>query len=320
MYIEIGGIPQWVEVEPGPSGAPVILLVHGGPGASTRVASVMWQAWRQHFSLVHWDQRGAGRTFIRNGEQGCHPMSFERIVADGLEVAEHLRGKSGGDRLIVLGHSWGSAVGAHLVARCPDLFVAFVATGLLVDFDQNEVANHARLLALSAAAQNAEALAALSALAGPSYATPDAVRIHREWADKLAGGTGDTPAPRFTARPVNLTDTDRQAAADGFRFSVDTLFADLCAIDLRTLGPRFEVPMFCFMGTHDQQTPYALAERYFGEIDAPDKAFVPIEGCHHFAHINRADVFLALLLEHLQPLGLAAACTPANTPAAPIRM
>jgi pimeloyl-ACP methyl ester carboxylesterase len=304
MYVAIGGIPQWVEVEPGPPDAPVILLVHGGPGASTRFASIMWERWREHFTLVYWDQRGAGRTFIRNGRDGCAPMSFAQVVADGIEVAEHLRRTLAKDRLVLLGHSWGSAAAVHMIKRRPDAFAACVTTGLLVDFRRNEAANHEHLLAAAKRRGNAEAVAAIEGLAGPPYDDPEALQVHREWGDRLSEGTGDSPQPRLTGRPTNLTAEDREAATEAFRFSTEALFPDLQAIDLAALGPHFEVPMFCFMGTHDQQTPFALAEAYFAQISAPHKSFMPIDGCHHFAHINRPEAFLTLLLEHLGPLGL----------------
>lgn len=299
MYVEIGGIPQWVETEPGPPGAPALLLVHGGPGASTRFASVMWQAWREHFTLVHWDQRGAGRTYLRSGAEGCQPLSFERIVADGIQVAEYLRAMPDGGPVVVLGHSWGSAVGLHMIAQRPELFAAYVATGMLVSFRANEAENHARLLRLARATGNGEALAALEGLGPAPYDRPEAVRVHREWADRLSEGTGDAPQPRLTATPTNLTPEDRQAAEAAFAFSAEHLFADLCAIDLPALGTHFEIPMFCFMGTHDQQTSFALAEAWFARIAAPEKVFAPLEGCHHFAHVNRPDDFLALLVAHL---------------------
>jgi len=302
VYVTIGGIAQWLEIEPGPADAPVLLLVHGGPGGSTRMASVMWQGWRDHFTLVHWDQRGAGRTFVRNGREGCLPMSFDRIVTDGIEVTEHLCRELGRRQVVLLGHSWGAAISVHMARQRPDLFAACVTTGLLVNFRENEIANHARLVALAEAAGNEEALTALAALDGKPLDAPEAVRLHREWGDRLSNGTGDSPSFQLTARPTNITAEDREAAMAAFGFSVETLFEDLRAVDLPQLGARFELPMFCFMATHDQQTPFALAEEYFAWIKAPRKAFVPIADCHHFVQINRPDAFLALLLEHVVPV------------------
>jgi pimeloyl-ACP methyl ester carboxylesterase len=306
MYVEIGGIPQWIEIEPETDrpGAPVLLLIHGGPGGSTRGASASWRSWRRHFALVHWDQRGAGRTFARNGAAGSGPMNFEQFVSDAIEVAEFVRRELSGRDVVLLGHSWGSAIGVHMVKRRPDLFAAFVGTGQLVNFRRNEEANYEREIALARRSGNQAALAELLAIGPPPYAGLDAVGVLRKWADVLTDGTGDAPQPRFTARPDNLTPEDLQAFAAGFAFSTASLFPDLFAIDLPSLGLDFKVPMLCFMGMHDQQTPAALAEEYFASLEAPAKRFVRFEGCHHFVHMNRPEQFLQALVAQLDSIGL----------------
>lgn len=298
MFVEIGGVPQWVEIEVEDAGNPVLLLIHGGPGGSTRAVSASWRPWRRHFTLVHWDQRGAGRTFAKNGPEGSGEMTFERFVADGLEVAEYVRGQLSGRGIIVLGHSWGSALGVHMVKRRPDLFAAFVGVGMLVNFRRNEEANYEREIAQARLAGHEAALAELGEIGPPPHAARS-VGVLRKWADELTDGTGDAPQPRYPVRPDNLTPEDGQAIRDGFAFSVATLFDDLCAVDLPQLGTDFDVPMFCLMGSHDQWTPVALAEAYFETITAPRKALVRFEGCHHFVHMNRPQEFLEALMTHL---------------------
>lgn len=294
MYIDIEGISQWVEIKNADPRNPVLLLVHGGPGASTRIASSAWTRWQRCFTLVHWDQRGAGRTFAKNGPERSQPMTFEQIVLDGIAVAEFLRNYLRHQRIFLLGHSWGSAIAAHMVKRRPDLFGAFAATGLLVNFEQNEQVNYQRELMRARQSCNAAAIAALTEIGPPPYSDSKSIKVLRDWSDKQARGTGDSPQLRLTL-PADFSTEDREAMIGGFTFSVAALFRDLCGVDLLSLGPDFEVPVFCLMGTHDQQTSIELAERYFATIDAPRKAFVRFEGCHHFVHMNRPEAFLEAL-------------------------
>ncbi len=91
MYIPIGGIEQWIQIEGESSANLVLLFLHGGPGGTSIPAAVAWKSWQRHFTVVHWDQRGAAQTFQRNGAVGSGHLSLERIVEDGLEVAQHLR-------------------------------------------------------------------------------------------------------------------------------------------------------------------------------------------------------------------------------------
>ena len=76
---------------------------------------------------MQWDQRGAGRTFGRNGAQTPN-VSLDRIVEDGLQLAQVLNSRFG-RKIIVIGHSWGSVVAVEMVRRRPDLFSAYVGTG-----------------------------------------------------------------------------------------------------------------------------------------------------------------------------------------------
>lgn len=302
MYVEIGGIEQWIEICGDNAANPVLLLLHGGPGGSTRMAAAAMKAWEDHFTVVHWDQRGAGRTLMRNGETGCGTLTIERMIADAVEIAEFLVTQLGTNKLVLLGHSWGSVLGTHVSKRRPDLVAAYVGTGQVVNMRRNEEINYRREAAQAHAASNSEAIAALNELGPPPYDDIGSIRVLREWADVLADGTGDDPHPRPPARPTNLTPDDVSALMAGFVFSGVQLFGELIDVDLAALGPDFQVPMFCFMGTHDQQTAIEPAEAWFDGINAPQKAFARLKGCHHFAVMNKPDAFLDLLLEHVLPV------------------
>lgn len=297
MYTSIGGIEQWIQIGGDSPDNPVLLFLHGGPGASTRMAAAAWKSWERYFTVVHWDQRGAGKTFERNGAHGCGQLTLERMIADGIEVAEFLLAHLRQDKIIVVGHSWGSALGVHMVKRRPELFAAFVGTGQLVNLQRNEEFNHARQLQWARAAGNDEALTALIEIGPPPYRDPKKLGALRDWADVLAPGAGDDVRPRPPLPSEDFSAADREALMKGFMFTVSQLYEEFCAIDLPALGLEFAIPMFCIMGEYDQQTAMELASEYFAAIDAPRKAFICIEGCHHFVVMNRPDDFLVRLLE-----------------------
>ncbi len=302
MYTPIGGIEQWIQIDGDNPDNPVILFLHGGPGASTRMAAAAWKSWERYFTVVHWDQRGAGKTFERNGPEGCGQLTLERMIADGIEVAEFLRAHLRKDKIILLGHSWGSALGVHMVKRRPKLFAAFVGTGQLVNWPRNEAFNYARQLQWARAAGNDAALAALNEIGPPPHRDPNKLRVLREWADVLVPGKGDVVNPRPPIPSGDFSAADRDALMKGFIFTVSQLYEELCAIDLPALGLDFEIPMFCIMGEYDQQTPMELAKDYFASITAPRKQFVQLYDCHHFVVMNRPDDFLRPLRECLEPL------------------
>lgn len=301
MYVSIGGIQQWIQIGKAEADHPVLLYLHGGPGGSSRPAATAWKPWEEHFTVVHWDQRGAGRTFGKNGEAGSGRLTIQRMVDDGIEVAEFLIRHLQREKVLLVGHSWGSALAVYMLKQRPELFSAYVGTGQLVNMRRNEEQNYLRQLTQAKRAQNREALQALEDLGPPPYAERSKIKVLRQWADVLADGDGDSV--QFHPSPVDpgITPDDIAALMQGAEFTRNRLFEELKAVDLPALGVSFDMPVFFFEGTADQQTPIELAEQYFAQINAPHKAFVCFEGCHHFVVMNRPDDFLRELLIHVRP-------------------
>lgn len=301
MFITIGGIEQWLDIRGERPDNPVLLYLHGGPGGASSPLVGAFQPWERHFTVVHWDQRGAGRTFARNGKAGCGRLTIERMIADALEVVEFIINHLGRSKITLLGHSWGSVLAVNMIKRRPELFAAYVGTGQVVNMRNNEECNYARQCAQARRTGNGEALAALDAIGPPPYSRPEQIRTLREWADALASGQGDDPRPRPPARSPDFTREDVEALTAGFIFSGTQLFDELCDVDLPALGHDFAIPMFCFMGTDDQQTPLEPARAWFESLIAPHKHLVCFEGCHHFVVMNRPEMFLDQLLRHVAP-------------------
>ena len=101
------------------------------------------------------------------------------------------------------------------------------------------------------------------------------------------------------AEKSDIAADEQEAIRQGRAFSREQLYDEFSRGDLTSLRHAFEVPMFFFHGTSDQHTPIELAERYAAAISAPTKAFVRLEGCHHFVLFNRPELILDELLAHL---------------------
>ena len=91
-FVRIGGIDQWIGIRGEDRNNPVLLVVHGGPGSSYVIFTPLARSWEKHFTVVQWDQRGAGKTFRRTGSRASGELTMEQLTRDGIEVAEHLCG------------------------------------------------------------------------------------------------------------------------------------------------------------------------------------------------------------------------------------
>lgn len=315
MYVKIGGIDQWIQIRGEDRSNPVILFVHGGPGTSTIPISSGWQPWEKYFTVVQWDQRGAGRTFRMTGDSVATTMTLAQMTEDGVEVAEFVRAHLHKDRIVLIGHSWGSFLGIHIVKRRPDLFHAYVGTGQVVGrqtFEKQSDLVVTHLEALAQAANNREALtelASISAVPGYSITKPDIVQ---KWAKVLSLPSIEefrlvSPVPPPFMPDFSLLDWYYWQR--GISFSATQLRGrngPMMRSDLWSLGTEFSVPMFFFEGTEDIVTPMEPAYAYFAQIKAPQKEFVRLKGGDHFIPFDRPDEFLAQLMEHIRPLAFSA--------------
>ena len=125
-FVTIGGIDQWVTIRGDDRRHPVLLLLHGGPGDVQSPFVSTYAPYEKDFVLVQWDQRGAGRTFAKNGAAG---VDRERLITDGIDLAEQLRKRFPQSPRILFGHSWGSVIATGMAQQRPDLFDAYVGTG-----------------------------------------------------------------------------------------------------------------------------------------------------------------------------------------------
>lgn len=305
-FVRIGGIDQWISVRGEDRANPVLLEVHGGPGAANSPYGARTRAWEEHFTLVRWDMRGAGLTFARGGRagQGGEP-SFERLYADALEVVHHVRERLGVDRVVLLPSSFGTVFGLRLARNHPELFSAYVGTDQnVLDAGRDTSAYDATLERLRAAGKT-KGVAAVEAMGSdPDRWTP----AQRTAYDKLCAGSD--PLTLDTVKKVilgsmwlsPLYSPGRIAAYFRGQGFSEPVTAGTHGLDDRADGTRFEVPFFVFQGALDVITPAARAKAYFDEVEAPVKAFALIEDASHFAALRRPDRFLELLLTHVRPV------------------
>jgi pimeloyl-ACP methyl ester carboxylesterase len=304
-FVKLGGLEQWVELRGEDRTRPVLLVIHGGPGAPCSIFAPALRAWERDFVVVQWDLRGAGKTFGRHGPRGTGPLSYARLVGDAVELVQWLRAYLEQRQLVVLSSSAGSPVGLSLALRGPDLVSALVATDLNVGVARSAEAQHLALLA-TARTRRDRRLVQLLERSGPdprrwSYAEYDARQRAQDGAAPRGQGISATFVPAMLASPRHSL-RDVLDLVRGLSFSGRSLWQELVRFDARALGLRFEVPLLVFQGAADLFTPAAEAEAWLAEVEAPVKVYRAMPGAGHLAAFTRPAEFLALMREHLLPL------------------
>jgi pimeloyl-ACP methyl ester carboxylesterase len=129
----VNGIDESVILRGRDLNNPVLVWLHGGPGSSeTSLLRVMNGALEDHFTVVYWDQRLAGQTL---DPLAAYPESLTIAqMADDLDViVDQVRKRVGHDKVVLVGHSWGTMLGVLYASRHPEKVAAYVGIGQMTD-------------------------------------------------------------------------------------------------------------------------------------------------------------------------------------------
>ena len=80
---------------------------------------------------------------------------------------------------------------------------------------------------------------------------------------------------------------------------LEKMWPEVGATDFPTSCTRFKVPYFIFDGRLDLNTPAALVEDYFNQIEAPQKELIWFENSGHNPMNDEPEKFKKLLRERL---------------------
>lgn len=310
LEVDLGGAKQVINVRGADRDNPILVFVHGGPASVEMPISWSFQRpWEDFFTVVQWDQRGAGRSYLLNDPKALAPtLKLDRYRDDAIELIEYLRKRYGQRKVFLMGHSWGSVVGLSVAAKRPDLLYAYIGMGQVIDFRENERLGLDWTIDQARRDGNAKAVAELEAIRpypGPGALDLGKTMIQRKWNvhyGALAAGRPDGDFYFHAGRlSPEYTTADRKAWDDGSEFTMAQLWPQLADISLKDLD-RVDTPVILFMGRHDYTTPAPIADAWLGRLHAPKKQMVWFENSAHLPMIEEPGHALAALLTYALPL------------------
>lgn len=309
--VRIGGIEQWVSIRGNDRRNPVLLMLHGGPGWVAMPSSWYFQrGWEEYFTVVQWDQRGAGKTYVENGPAALAPtMTRERMVEDAVEMVAWLRREFGKDKVFVLGHSWGSYLGLELAQRRPQWLHAYIGIGQITDAPESERRGWAWTLEQARRDGNAAAVAELESLApyaqgGTPVPLADLMK-QRRWLNHYGGMVHNRRGGEAEGAAIRLapeySDADVAGVWAANDFSVQHLLAGVLTLDMGRVQ-QLDCPLLLFLGRHDYNVSSSLAAEWFERVRAPSKQLVWFEDSAHEVMNEEPGKTLLSLVRYARPM------------------
>lgn len=305
--VTIGGLPQSLWFRGLSRSNPALILLHGGPGASEAPLFRRYNsALEQHYLVTYWEQRGTGRSF--SSDIPRESMTIERFVRDLDEVVELVRHRFGKEKVVLLGHSWGTVLGTLYVSRYAEKVAAYVGVAPMANIPQGRRLSYDFALSEATKRQNKHALEELGRIGPPPYASVDDLLTVGTWVERFGGmthadlSTGKLIWAALGTDEMNLIDLVK--FGQGNRFSLTELEDEISQLDLSEHHRSFAVPIVFLLGRYDQHVPSLLAERYFETIQAPCKRLVWFEQAGHNPPFEEPDKFNAVMIQEVLPLAV----------------
>jgi pimeloyl-ACP methyl ester carboxylesterase len=302
--VDLNGSKQWISIRGKDVNKPVLLFLAGGPGGSQLVTGRRaMPALEDHFVVVNWEQPGAGKSFDSVKRSTLTP---ERYISDGLELVRYLRERFDEEKVYLVGESWGSALGVWMIQRNPEYFHAFIGTGQMVAFIENDQICYDFVMNLAEQRADNKKVEQLKKQGPPPY-YGKGVAI-RESA--------------FLMETFNYMNADPAIADDGFNTfqdlagseyglydkfnwfrgaleTIDVVYPQLWNVDFRTQATRLEVPVYFLLGRHDVNAPPELAEEYFEILSAPHKELIWFEHSGHNPWVTESAAFQDVIVNKI---------------------
>ena len=293
--IELGGVSQSVLIRGNDTSNPIILFLHGGPGMPMMyLAHEFQRPLEEHFIVVHWDQRGAGKSYYP--EMDPKGLTLSQYLSDSQELIEHLLLRFGKENVNLVCHSWGTYLGSILIQEHPKLFSAYVGVGQVIN------SSTARALQREYLLSEAEKRHDLNAR---KEIEDNSDYVLEKWLFKYGGelraSKSWTPLLLSGLRSPEYSLADALKVPRGSSFSSSNIQYDVYddkPID--TLFQSYEVPMYYFQGRHDWTTPSILVTEYYESISAPHKGLYWFDNSAHFPFFEEPQIFCERLIAVLR--------------------
>ena len=299
-----GALPADARIRPAGS---ILIWLHGGPGGAERPLFRHFNgALEEHFAVVYYDQRGAGRSFDPDADP--HRLTIARHLADLDAVVDHTRQDLRQQTVTLVGHSWGGALALLYAHAHPGKLAAVVAVSPVVSTRTGQRAEQEFVRAEALRRNDQDTLDELREIGAPPYDSAAKVLAMEHLADRYGAVFHQRPNRIWTlllgiAQGL-VTPWEIPRMIRGNQVSLEAMNDELIDLDLTQSVPRVDVPVIFMLGRHDRHVSATLAASYFDALRAPVKKLIWFEESAHNAPFEEPHDFDAAVVRELAAIGV----------------
>lgn len=306
--IKIGGINQCLYIRGRDINNPIILFLHGGPGTPEMPLLYTFQyEWEDAFTIVHWDQRGAGKTYFENNAEIVTPtISFKQSVKDAWELTQYLQKRFSQKKIIILGYSWGSVLGNVLVQTYPEAFSAYIGVGQIINGMEGEKIGFEKALDMAYSQKNKNDIFELENIKPYPSVIFDSKKLMKvrqlQIKYNLAVGVETRSALLYFFSPYLTLKDLSYYLINPYDMNKEIVQHIFHKYKISDYGVRYSIPIFYILGENDYQTPTSLAQEYFKKIESPIKKIFILPNGGHATMVDDPRKFTEILKDVVLPI------------------
>ncbi|MGP1394258.1 MAG: alpha/beta fold hydrolase [Inquilinaceae bacterium] len=293
--MRLGGADHYVLIRGRDRAAHLLVFIHGGPGYSAMPFNRLLNADLENdFVVVNWDQRGTGYSVAAAKDR--QTLTLDQIVADLDDLIDALRAEFAQDRVLLIGHSWGSVVGLEYVGRHPEKIALYIGVSQVADGAESDAAGYRWAIDQARARGRSDLTAKLERIGPPPFGSLKDMWAERRVLTELGGVWRNDPHSGFYyfLRYLSVPEFSWPGfigLARGGRLSMEALNETLFTYDAFARRPALEVPIVLMEGVHDRIQAPRLAEAYLERLEAPSKELIRFDRSAHMPHWEEPDRF-----------------------------
>ncbi|MEO0332072.1 MAG: alpha/beta fold hydrolase [Bacteroidota bacterium] len=296
--IDLGEIRQTILIRSKDVANPILLFLHGGPGSSLMpFAHVSDRKLEEKFIVVHWDQRGAGKSYTKNMSPA--DLTIEQYLSDTQELINYLRNRFGKEKVFLLGHSWGSYLGIMTAHRHPKLLHAYIGMGQVINMQEGETISYNYVLKKAHMAGNQKAIADLQRIGLPPHDNYQELLTERNWLTSYRGLIRNRSLFRTITDALfspEYSIWDHFNEFKGRDFSLSCVWGDFQTVSIDETINELEIPVYFLEGRYDYCVPSVLVEQYLNKLKAPHKEIIWFENSAHVINIEETSRYQSILM------------------------
>jgi proline iminopeptidase len=298
--VEIGKKQQHIYVKGKDLNNPILIFLHGGPGFPEWGALNKYnQALFEHYTVVHWDQRGTAKSYEANEN-----LSLDILYSDLEDLVQIVLRSLKQSKCFIAGHSWGSVLGLMYASEHPETVHAYIGINQIIDRAKEEERSYNFLADSILHEVRKKPIQQFKRLNPPKDGQYDSIKqlsIQRKLLHQQKGFAFNNKLAKKVMSSILLTPeysiSEKFKIFKAFHHSMEQLWSDFAQINFLETIHKLNVPIYLIVGANDYVASYFHTHTFLNRLEAPFKELYFFEQSGHLACYEESERFNQIMID-----------------------